>query len=223
VSSLVRFGPVVLQKIFNWPHPIFHIFVIISPLKRTWPFIWTNLDSLHPRIICIKFDWIWPAGSGEEDFFFIQCIFTLLLSPPLREGLSPSFEQTWIPSPQGWFVPSLVKIGQVVLKKFFKWPQSFSYFCDYLPFEEDLALYLNKFEFLSAKDNLYQVWSNMACWISRRFLKNFNVFLFFHYYLPLEKGYPLHLNKLESPPPQGWFVLSLVKIGPVVPEKKSKM
>ena len=25
--------------------------MIISPLKRTWPFIWTNLNPLHPRII----------------------------------------------------------------------------------------------------------------------------------------------------------------------------
>jgi hypothetical protein len=46
----------------------FYIFVIISPLKRTWPLIWINLNSLHPRIICSKFDWFWPAGSGEEDF-----------------------------------------------------------------------------------------------------------------------------------------------------------
>jgi hypothetical protein len=34
---------------------------------------------------------------------------------------------------------------------------SFSHFCDYLPFEEDLAIYLNKLEFPSSKDNLYQV------------------------------------------------------------------
>jgi hypothetical protein len=33
----------------------------------------------------------------------------------------------------------------------------FSHLCDYLPFEEDLALYLNKLEFLSTKHNLYQV------------------------------------------------------------------
>jgi hypothetical protein len=46
----------------------FYIFVIISPLKRTWPFIWTNLNSFHPRIICTKFYSIWPAGSGEDDF-----------------------------------------------------------------------------------------------------------------------------------------------------------
>jgi hypothetical protein len=31
------------------------------------------------------------------------------------------------------------------------------YFCDYLPFEENLALYLNKLEFPSPKDKLYQV------------------------------------------------------------------
>jgi hypothetical protein len=52
------------KKIFKWPHPIF---VIISPLKRTWPFIWTNLNPLHSRIICVKCD-VSFAGSGEEDF-----------------------------------------------------------------------------------------------------------------------------------------------------------
>jgi hypothetical protein len=32
-------------------------------------------------------------------------------------------------------------------------PTPFLYFSDYFPFEEDLALYLNKLEFLSPKDN----------------------------------------------------------------------
>jgi hypothetical protein len=43
-------------------------------------------------------------------------------------------------------VPSLVKIGLVVLeKRIFKIePTPFLHFCDYLPFEEDLALYFNK-------------------------------------------------------------------------------
>jgi hypothetical protein len=31
------------------------------------------------------------------------------------------------------------------------------HFCDYLPFEEDLTLYLNKLEFPSCKDNLHKV------------------------------------------------------------------
>ena len=32
-----------------------------------WPFIWTNLNPIHPRILCAKFGWNWPCGSGEED------------------------------------------------------------------------------------------------------------------------------------------------------------
>jgi hypothetical protein len=41
---------------------------------------------------------------------------------------------------------------------------------------------------------------NLAClFYRRRFLKIFSVFLLFRYYFPLEKGYPLRLNKLESP------------------------
>jgi hypothetical protein len=69
----LELDPVILENtIFKWPYPIF---VSISPLKRTWPFIWTNLNSLPPRIICIKFDWIWPAGSGEEDFKNLSAYF----------------------------------------------------------------------------------------------------------------------------------------------------
>jgi hypothetical protein len=78
-------------------------------------------------------------------------------------------------------------------------PTLFLHFCDYLPFEEGLALYLKKFEFTSPKDNLYQVWLILACWFwKRRFLKIFSVFSLFCYYLSLERGYPLPLNKLES-------------------------
>ena len=41
---------------------------------------------------------------------------------PFGEGRGPSPEQTWIPSTQGFFVPSLVESGTVVLeKKIFKY------------------------------------------------------------------------------------------------------
>jgi hypothetical protein len=66
-----------------------------------------------------------------------------------------------------------------------------------------MALYLNKLEFPSPKDNLYEVWLNLACWFWRkRLLKFFRSFSLFRYYLPLEKGYPFPLNKLESPLPK---------------------
>jgi hypothetical protein len=41
------------------------------------------------------------------------------------------------------------------------------YFCNYLPFEQDLGLYLNKLESLSPKDDLYQVWLKFAQWFWR--------------------------------------------------------
>ena len=54
---------------------------------------------------------------------------------------------------------------QVVLeKKIFQ----FLHFCDYFPFEEDLVLHLNKLEFPSPKNDLYQVWLKLACWFWRR-------------------------------------------------------
>ena len=45
----------------------FHYFAIIAPWKRAGPFIWTNLNPLHPSMLCAKFGWNWPSGSGEED------------------------------------------------------------------------------------------------------------------------------------------------------------
>ena len=30
---------------------------------------WTNLNLLHPTMLCAKFCWNWPSGFGEEDFF----------------------------------------------------------------------------------------------------------------------------------------------------------
>jgi hypothetical protein len=54
------------------------------------------------------------------------------------------------PLPQGWFMP----------RRFLDDPSTFSHICNYLPFEKDLALYLNKLEFPLSKNNLYQVWLN---------------------------------------------------------------
>ena len=45
----------------------FRYFITISPWRRVWPFIWTNMNPLHPGILCAMFGWNWPSGSGEED------------------------------------------------------------------------------------------------------------------------------------------------------------
>ena len=107
-------------------------------------------------------------------------------------------------------------------RRFLNFINVFSLFRNYLPLEKGGALHLNKLEFPSPKDALGQVWLKLAQWFWRkRFLNNFNIILHFRYYLPLEKGGALHLNKFESPSPKECFVTSLVENGPVVLEKKS--
>jgi hypothetical protein len=92
----------------------------------------------------------------EKISTIFQCIFTLLLLPPLGGG-NPLYLnklgnnlhkddlcQVWLELTQ-WFW------------RFLNDPTPFLHFCDHLPFEEDLALYLIKLEFPSSKDNLYKV------------------------------------------------------------------
>jgi hypothetical protein len=86
---------------------------------------------------------------------------------------------------------------------------------------------LNKLDFPSSKDNLYQVWLNLVCWFWKtRFLKIFIVFLLFRYYLPMEMICVLGLVPLFEQTwisfTKRWFVPSLVTIGPVVLEKRLK-
>ena len=45
----------------------FEYFLIISPLDRVWPFVWTNLNLLHPVMLCAKFGWNRSSGSWQED------------------------------------------------------------------------------------------------------------------------------------------------------------
>jgi hypothetical protein len=50
------------------------------------------------------------------------------------------------------------------------------HFYDYLPFDEDLALYLNNLKFPSPKEDLYQVSLKLTCWFWRtRFFSNINI------------------------------------------------
>jgi hypothetical protein len=78
---------------------------------------------------------------------------------------------------------------------------------------------LNKLDFSSPKDNLYQVWLISVCWFwRRRFLSvlcTFTLLLL----SPLGEGYPLPLKKIWILSLQGLSVTNLVIIGPVVLEK----
>ena len=67
VPSLVEIGPVVREKIFKTLPMYFCHFLKISTLGNGQDFIWTNLNPLHPKMICAKFDWNWLSASGFFD------------------------------------------------------------------------------------------------------------------------------------------------------------
>jgi hypothetical protein len=97
------------------------------------------------------FDWIWPAGSGEEDFFLKISVFLhFRYYLPLENGYPLRLNNIKSPT-------SKDDLCQVWLEEedFLITPPHFFHFCDYLLFDEDLALYLNKCESSLPNDNLY--------------------------------------------------------------------
>ena len=60
---------------------------IISHWERERPFIWTNLNPHHQRMLNAKFGWNWPSCYGKEDFLkFCQCNFAFLYYLPLEKA-----------------------------------------------------------------------------------------------------------------------------------------
>ena len=55
-------------------------FVIIFPWKRTWPFIWKILNSLHSKMLFAKFGWNWPSGSGDFKISLMHFRYFIIIS-----------------------------------------------------------------------------------------------------------------------------------------------
>ena len=129
------------------------------------------------------------------------------------------------PLHQCCIVPSLLSIGQVVLKMFksiFHVVNVIFLISLFFPLEKGLAYYLNKQSF-SRKDALFQLCLNFSqCLWRRRVFKCFQCMFAILPLSPLEKKAALHLINFEFPLPQKCFVSTLVKIGPVLMEKKFK-
>ena len=96
VPSLVENGQVVLEKksklgkvywrtdrqtqtddgwqVIRYAHLSFQVkwaknyYLLFENWMILWFFTWTKLNPLNPRMLCAKFDWNRPSGSGEEEF-----------------------------------------------------------------------------------------------------------------------------------------------------------
>ena len=94
-------------KILSMYFSLFHYYL---SLEKTGPFIWTHLNPFYSRMLCSKSGWNWPSDFWD----FIYLLFCYYL-PLVKSG---SFIWTNLNTlHKGFFVPSFVKIGQVVLEK----------------------------------------------------------------------------------------------------------
>ena len=67
---------------------VFSLFRNNLPLENAEPFIWINLNHLHPRMLRAKFGWKLLNGSGEEDLWILSMYFHhfVIISPWKRAG-----------------------------------------------------------------------------------------------------------------------------------------
>ena len=165
MAGLAQIGPVVREEDFLISSMYFRYFVIISPLKRAGTFIWTNLNSLHPRMHCAKFGRKWLSASGEEDFLCFVNVFSPFRNYlPFEKGGALYLNKSESPSSEEALCQVWSKLTQRFWRRrFFNLVNEVSPFRNYLPFEKGGALYLNKIKFPSSKDALCQFGRN---WLS---------------------------------------------------------
>ena len=181
----------------------FCYFVIISPWERAGPsfeqtWILFSTGSFVPCLV--------ETGSVlvQKKILNSVNLFLLFLKYlPLGMGRALIWTNLNPLHPRKGCVKIVWKLVQWFLRRRFlnyMYINVFLLFRNYLPLERGRALHLNKLESYSPEDDLCQICLKLIPWfLRRRFLNFVNVFLLFRNYLPLEKGWGLHLNKLESP------------------------
>jgi hypothetical protein len=147
------------RNYLNDPTSFLHI-CNYPPFEKDLDLNLNNLNSHHARYVCTKFDCNWPAGSGEDfsfninisEYGFPNCgpsrppgtIISWNLNLHYIRKLPCKYDLFWLSGSGDW-------------RRFLNDPTPFLHFCDYLPFEEDLTLYLNNLEFPLPKDDFCQV------------------------------------------------------------------
>ena len=95
--------------------------MLLSPLGNggtLWSSIWTNFTQGCFVLSMVEIDWL---VLERKIFEFVNVFSLFRYYYSLGKGQGPSFEQSWLPFSQGWFLLSSVEIDLVVLeKKIFK-------------------------------------------------------------------------------------------------------
>ena len=165
--------------------------------KKSWPFIWTNLNPLYATMRCAKFGWNWLSTFSLvllkkchcNFWFFWFCYYLPLIKD----------EQTINSIHPGMLYAKFVlNIGLVVIIENLRFILKYcvsviSLLNMYLPLGSGLVIHLKKIESPSFKYVLSSLKLDRWFW-RRRFLNFFRALLLFHYYFPLKKSLTLHLK-----------------------------
>ena len=166
-------------------------------------------------MLCAKYDWNWPTGSGEEDFFLkLVNLFTLFCNyPPLEKGglllwtnLNP-LHPRMICAKFGW-------------NDFSNLSMFIYYFKIISPWKRTGPFMWTNLNPLHPRMICAKICWNMNKWLWRRFLNFVNAFLLFRNYPPSKKGHGPSFEQTWAPFTQKCFEPSLVEISPLVLEKK---
>ena len=115
VLSLVKVSPMVLEEtIFKFRQCSFAILLPHLPLEIGKIL---HLNKVESLLLKGEIDWNLSSGSGEE--LILSMFFRNFVIISHKKRRCPAFEETWIDFTQGCFVPTLVEIGSVDLKKIF--------------------------------------------------------------------------------------------------------
>ena len=157
-----------------------------------------KLESIpHKDALCqvwlILDQWFWRRRF--LNIFNIILYFRYCL--PLDRGVALHLNKLESPPPKDALCQIWLKLAMWFWRRrFFKSFNRNYLFRQYLPLEKGVAVQMNKLESPPPKDALCQISLKVAQWCWRRFLNIFNIILHVSYYLRLEKGVALHLNKL---------------------------
>ena len=132
---------------------------------------------------------------------FHQCIFAISSFSPLGKGWGLSFDYTWIPIIQKWFLSSLVEICPVFRRRFL----SVNFVNEFVPIslsslEKGQGPSFEQTWILFTQGCFVQSLVKFGLQILEKIHSNFvDVFLLFCYFPMFKKDKTLHFKTLESP------------------------
>ena len=123
------------------------------------------MNPHHTRILCAKFGWNWPTGSGGDFYnwsMYFHCF--AIISPWKRAG--PFIWTNWIPFIHRCFGPGFIEISPQVVEIV----NAFSLFCNNLPLEKSWGPLFEQIwiPFTQAKATLCRVWLKLTQWFWTR-------------------------------------------------------